>query len=91
MYDGAPDLTANTTQGNPSAVILGQPPDNYLAYNYSSSNNWTELDVQNLTFSGLGNFVEDPFLYSNTPEEGDSTLVTLPGDLPMNTSQDAAE
>ena len=88
MYDRAPDLTANTTPGNSSAVILGEPPDNYSAYNYSSSNNWTELDVQNFTFSEPGNFVEDPFVNSNTPEEGNSTLVTLPGD---HTSQDATE
>ena len=91
MYDGAPHLTANKTQGKPSAVILGHPPDTYLAYNYSSSNKWTELDVQNFTFLGPGSFVEDPFLYSNIPEEGNSTLVTLPGDLPMNTSQDATD
>ena len=49
MYDGAPDLTANTAQGNTSAVVLGEPPGKYSAYNYSSSNNWTELDVQNFT------------------------------------------
>ncbi len=91
MYDGAPDLTANTTQGNSSTVVVGEPPGKYSAYNYSSLNNWTELDVQNFTFPDSGNFVEDPFVFSNTLEEGNSTLVTLPGDLPMITSQDATE
>ena len=88
MYDVAPDLTANTTQSISSAVILGEPPGNYSAYNYSSSNNGAELALQNVTSSDSGNFVEDPFLFSNTLEEGNSTL---PGDLPKNTSQDATE
>ena len=84
MYDVAPDLTANTTQGNSSAVMLGEPPGNYSAYNYSSSSNWTELDLQN--------FTEEPFVFSNSLEEGNNSLVILPGDdLPTNTSQDATE
>lgn len=91
MYDAAPDLTANTTQGNSSAVILGEPSGNYSAYNYSLSNNWTELDVQNFTFADTGNFVGDPFVFSRTLEEGNSTLVTMPDDLSMNTSQDTTE
>ena len=91
MYDVAPDLTANTTQGNSSAVILGELPGKYSAYNYPSSNDWTELDVQDFTFLDSGSFVEDPFVFSNTLEEGNSTLVTLSGDLPMDTSQDATE
>ena len=91
MYDGAPDLTVNTTQGNFSSVILGEPPGNYSAYNYSSSNNRSELDVQNFAFPDSENFVEDPFVISNTVEEGNTAFVTLPGDLPMNTSQDATE
>lgn len=91
MYDGAPDLTANTAQGNTSAVVLGEPPGKYSAYNYSSSNNWTELDVQNFTSPDSGDFVEDLIVFSNTLEEGNGTLVTLPGDHSMNTSQDATE
>lgn len=95
MYDVAPDLAGsmvNKTVDNSSSANpdLGQPIANATNADSSMLNSWAESGVQNFSMEAISEYVlGEPFEFSSNLEQGDSILVTLPGDISTNNSQDA--
>ena len=95
-YDAAPDLAGsmlNRTVDNSSSANpdLGQPLANATQADSSILNTWTESDAQNFSMEALSDYVlGEPFEFSSNLEQGDSILVTRPGDISTNNSQDAS-
>ena len=96
MYEAAPDLAGsmvNKTVDNSSSANpdLGQPLASATNANSSILNTWGESDIQNFSMEAISDYVVgEPLELSSNLEQGDSILVTLPGDISTNSSQDAS-
>ena len=96
MYDAAPDLAGsmvNKTVDNPSSANhdLGELLANATNANVSMLNTWGESDVQNFSMEAISDYVVGkPFELSSNLEQEGNILVTLPGDISTNDSQDAS-
>lgn len=95
MYDAAPDMASsmvNNTIGNSSLSTpdSGQPLANVVKDDSSMLSTWSQSDAQDFTMEAISDFVlDEPIEVSSDLEQGDSILLTLPGDNSTDNLQDA--